>query len=135
MTIPSQENIFPSVETLYLVSVRQIKRKSRLQTFYGSENYSSKKSVLERVRWFESIPAHQKVEILTDFSFFYFYSKLLVSIDVTLFQSLSLFKLYLKLFAIFCCFFTSARKLHGRNARKNILCNSTVSVDTQIQLV
>ena len=39
--------------------LKKIKRKSRLQTFYGSENYSSKKSVLERVRWFESIPAHQ----------------------------------------------------------------------------
>ena len=27
---------------------------------FGSENYSSKKSVLVRVRWFESISAHQK---------------------------------------------------------------------------
>ena len=49
------------------------------------------KSVLIRVRWFESIPAHQKVEILTDFGFFYFYSKLFVSIDITTFYSFPYF--------------------------------------------
>ena len=50
-----------------------------------------------------------KVEILTNFSFFYFYSKLFVSIDITYLWAFSLFKLYPKLFAFFIFLF-----LHGK---------------------
>lgn len=93
------------------------------------------KSVSLCLRWFESIPFHQKVEILTNFSFFYFYLKLFVSIDITVLHLFSLFKPLSKLFAIFYRFFVFAQKLHGRIARKNSFYNSTVAVNTRIYLV
>ena len=53
---------FLSVETLYLISSLEDKEKVQTTNIinYGSENYSSKKSVLIRVRRFESFPAHHK---------------------------------------------------------------------------
>ena len=57
---PELEKKFSSVETLYLVSNLDKEKVQTTNILNGSENYSSKKSVLIRVRWFESIPAHQK---------------------------------------------------------------------------
>ena len=62
-----------------------MKRKSRLQTFInGSENYSCKKSVLIRVRWFESIPVHQVkiLEVLKLLGFFAI-KEVLKMLDIT----------------------------------------------------
>jgi len=60
-----------------------MKRKSRLQTFKdGSENYSSKKSVLIRVRWFESIPVHHK-EVVLKLSLFFIKKGIIKMIDIT----------------------------------------------------
>ena len=93
------------------------------------------KSGDESLRWFESNPAHQKSRIFTKFSFFYFYLKLFVSIGITAFHVFSLFNPFSKLFKIICYFSFSARKLHGRIARKNNLSNSVVSVVTRLYTV
>ena len=56
-----------------------MKDKEKVQTTNiknnGSENYSGKKSVLIRVRRFESFPAHHKIQENLYFIFYYAYKQ------------------------------------------------------------
>ena len=69
---------------------------------------------------FDSGHLHQNSWNLTNFSCFYFYSKVFVSIDIKGLHTFSLFNLFSKFFVIFHYFFVSAHNMHTAFAHKII---------------